>query len=75
MAPLRREPLSVNLQNAAGSGELNRRYQQQTASHLRWRDDADRRRRVPESRTDRAPAYATARRRVVCHSNQRLDWS
>ncbi|WOB50836.1 hypothetical protein NYR97_05445 [Xanthomonas hydrangeae] len=66
MAPQRRERLSVNLQNAADSGELNRRSQQQTASHLHRRDDAaDRRRRVPESRTDRAPAYAsTSSRRM-----------
>ncbi|PPU52319.1 XopAD/skwp family type III secretion system effector [Xanthomonas arboricola] len=75
MAPQRREPLSVNLQNAAGSGELNRRSQQQTASHLRRRDDAaDRRSRVPESRMDRAPAYAsTSSRRMPQQPTFGLD--
>lgn len=69
MAPQRREPLSVNLHNAAGSsGELNGRSQQRTASHLRRRDDAaDRRSRVPESRTDRVPAYASTSSRRMPH--------
>ncbi|WP_407471467.1 XopAD/skwp family type III secretion system effector [Xanthomonas campestris pv. raphani] len=76
MAPQRREPLSVNLHNAAGSsGELNGRSQQRTASHLRRRDDAaDRRSRVPESRTDRVPAYAsTSSRRMPHQPTSRLE--
>ncbi len=47
MAPQRREPLSVNLHNAAGSsGERSR---------------------VPESRTDRVPAYASTSSRRMPH--------
>lgn len=76
MAPQRREPLSVNLHNAAGSsGELNGAPSNGRpvicVGAMMLPTDAV---GCPSrARTGCLPTQA--RHRVVCHTNQRLDWS